>query len=74
MVRHSFSHYHLEIKPVLLTLARTPTMIGETDDLRSWPAQSLPAVGIAAPVKRIWREAAKQIGSSSANKRKDAPQ
>ncbi|MEM6544728.1 MAG: A/G-specific adenine glycosylase [Pseudomonadota bacterium] len=57
-LRHSFSHYHLEIKPLLLTLARSPTIVRERDDLRSWPAQTLPKVGIAAPVKRIWQEAA----------------
>jgi A/G-specific adenine glycosylase len=64
-LRHSFSHYHLEIQPVLLTLADTPTVIAEGRELRGWPASQLPAVGLAAPVKRLWLEAAQSIKSSN---------
>lgn len=56
-LRHTFSHYHLEITPILLRLERIPTSIREDDKLRSWPIDSLPEVGIAAPVKRLWERA-----------------
>jgi A/G-specific adenine glycosylase len=58
LLRHSFSHYHLEISPLLLTLSRTPTAISEQDQRRFWPANELPTVGLAAPVKRLWQQAA----------------
>ncbi|MDP5069657.1 MAG: A/G-specific adenine glycosylase [Congregibacter sp.] len=32
LMRHSFSHYHLEISPLLLTLSRTPTEVSEQDE------------------------------------------
>lgn len=60
-LRHSFSHYHLEISPLLLTLTHTPATIGEQDELRFWPAQQSPAVGLAAPVKRLWQQAAAEL-------------
>lgn len=56
-VRHSFSHFHLEITPILLRLEREPHNISEGEKLMSWPAEDLPEVGIAAPVKRVWQQA-----------------
>jgi len=61
MLRHSFSHYHLEISPVLLTLSRTPTTIAEAKELRFWPATDTPAVGLAAPVRRLWEQSAAEL-------------
>ncbi|MFT4767030.1 MAG: A/G-specific adenine glycosylase [Glaciecola sp.] len=69
-LRHSFSHYHLEISPLLLTLSRTPTMISEHDQLRFWPAEESPAVGLAAPVQRLWQEAAAVITKSRTGDKK----
>ncbi|WP_439106311.1 A/G-specific adenine glycosylase [Congregibacter sp.] len=69
-LRHSFSHYHLEISPLLLTLSKTPTLIREGQELRCWPAQGSPAVGLAAPVKRLWDEAVRAINDSE---REDKP-
>lgn len=63
-IRHSFSHYHLEISPLLLTLSRTPTIISERDQLRFWPAEESPKVGLAAPVKRLWQDAAAVLTNS----------
>ena len=65
VLRHSFSHYHLEIQPVLLTLARTPTAVAEREDLRCWPAGALPPVGLAAPVTRLWLDAVVHIQGST---------
>ena len=63
-VRHSFSHFHLEISPLLLTLSRTPTQAGEGRDLRSWPLGELPDVGLAAPVQRLWLSAGESLGAT----------
>ncbi len=48
--RHTFSHYHLEIQPVLATLAGPPGAVME-DDRQLWYNRRQPqAVGLAAPV------------------------
>jgi A/G-specific adenine glycosylase len=50
--RHTFSHYHLDITPVLLQLARTPNVIGEGGS--HWYNPHEPAaLGLAAPVKKL---------------------
>ena len=54
-VQHSFSHYHLEISPLLLTLSREPTLVQEGGELRCWELQELPGVGLAAPTQRLWQ-------------------
>ncbi|WP_439101299.1 A/G-specific adenine glycosylase [Congregibacter sp.] len=63
-LRHSFSHYHLEISPLLLTLSKTPALIREGQEVRCWPTTETPAVGLAAPVKRIWQQAVEAIQNS----------
>ena len=55
-LRHTFSHYHLEIRPVLLELEGTPTVVAEGSELRSWPPSTAPEIGLAAPVKTLWRQ------------------
>jgi A/G-specific adenine glycosylase len=67
LLRHSFSHYHLEINPLLITLSRAPGIIRDGERLNYWPAQDMPAVGIAAPVKRLWQDVARVLGSQPAN-------
>ena len=64
-LRHSFSHYHLEIRPLLLKLSRVPALVRESDPLRAWPARDLPPLGLAAPVKKIWLQAAAAINARS---------
>lgn len=51
--RHTFSHYHLDITPVWLRLAKPIDQI-MADDRRIWYNTDTPAkVGLAAPVKRL---------------------
>lgn len=50
--RHTFSHYHLNISPVLIQLARTPKAIGEARTHWYNPHQP-DALGLAAPVKKL---------------------
>lgn len=50
--RHTFSHYHLDITPVLVQLAKTPQAIGEA--ATHWYNPHQPdALGLAAPVKKL---------------------
>lgn len=50
--RHTFSHFHLDITPVLVQLAKTPKSIGETKTHWYNPHQP-DALGLAAPVKKL---------------------
>jgi A/G-specific adenine glycosylase len=65
LLRHSFSHYHLEISPLLITLSQAPRVIRESDDLRYWSARELPQVGLAAPVKRLWQQVTAILSTES---------
>jgi A/G-specific adenine glycosylase len=56
--RHSFSHYHLDITPVLLDLAKTSTTITESGWRWATPAQSH-TLGLPAPVVRLMAQLAK---------------
>ncbi len=50
--RHTFSHYHLDIHPHIVSLNRKPKMVGESALL--WYNPQSPAnVGLAAPVKKL---------------------
>ena len=50
--RHTFSHYHLHIQPVLIQLSKKPTTIGETN--QHWYNPAEPSeLGLAAPVKNL---------------------
>lgn len=50
--RHTFSHYHLDITPVLVQLAKSPNAIGESANHWYNPHQP-DALGLAAPVKKL---------------------
>lgn len=53
MLRHSFSHYHLEIKPLHLQLPHVPAAIME-GNAHLWYNRSCPdTVGMAAPVSKL---------------------
>lgn len=66
-LRHTFSHYHLDITPLLLQLPRTPAAVSEGSTLSSWPSHELPQVGLAAPVAKIWKKVAQIIADSPAS-------
>jgi len=51
--RHTFSHYHLDINPVLVSIDRPAETIMETDD-RLWYNLARPqTLGLAAPVVKL---------------------
>lgn len=48
--RHTFSHYHLEIEPVLLDLKTTPGKVMDADRQLWYNVRQPPQIGLAAPV------------------------
>ncbi|MEJ2445577.1 MAG: A/G-specific adenine glycosylase [Exilibacterium sp.] len=51
--RHTFSHYHLDITPVLIQLAVEPTQIMDAGRAVWYNIRQPEALGLAAPVKRL---------------------
>lgn len=53
--RHTFSHYHLQIQPLMLSLTHTPLNCAETDkqNLCWYNPQHPVELGLAAPVKKL---------------------
>lgn len=52
-LRHTFSHYHFDIRPVHIQLSRHPHAIAETDSQLWYNLHSPAAIGLAAPVKAL---------------------
>ena len=50
-LRHSFSHYDLDIQPVVVRLEATSSKVADSDDAIWHRLDDLPPGGIAAPVK-----------------------
>jgi A/G-specific adenine glycosylase len=51
--RHTFSHYHLDIHPVQVTLPATPAAVMEARDQLWYNTGQPPEVGLAAPVAAL---------------------
>lgn len=51
--RHTFSHYHLDITPVLLQLRREPAQIMEHGEVLWYNCHDPEVIGLAAPVKKL---------------------
>ena len=51
--RHTFSHYHLDISPVLVSIEAAPTSIMETDARLWYNLSQPPSLGLAAPVVKL---------------------
>lgn len=51
--RHTFSHYHFDIQPVLIKLAKRPTSIMEQGRFIWYNLRQPANVGLAAPVKAL---------------------
>ncbi|PSW18562.1 adenine DNA glycosylase [Photobacterium sanctipauli] len=51
--RHTFSHYHLDIVPVRLTLSRLPEQISEAGQGQWYNLNQPPEIGLATPVQQI---------------------
>ena len=51
--RHTFSHFHLTIQPIILTLTAKPTVIAENNQHRWVKLSQLDQLGLSSPVKKI---------------------
>ncbi len=52
-IRHSFSHFHLHIKPVLINVVHDKTGIADSNHWLWYPLDHSVEVGLAAPVKKL---------------------
>ena len=62
VLRHTFSHFHLDIEPVELVLPQTAVRIADGED-EVWYRPDAPArLGLAAPVKRLLQTLTEETG------------
>lgn len=52
-VRHSFSHYDLDIKPIAIQLKSAAGKVADTDQALWYTLANPPSIGFAAPVKAL---------------------
>lgn len=52
-LRHTFSHYHLDIEPQLIAVKKNSNEIAESDRWLWYPLDHSLEVGLAAPVKKL---------------------
>ncbi|MGA8278866.1 MAG: A/G-specific adenine glycosylase [Rhodanobacteraceae bacterium] len=50
---HTFSHYHLEVAPLLFKTVRVPSTIGEAIDCGWFARDELEAIGLPSPVRKL---------------------
>ena len=60
-IRHTFSHFHLNIKPRVLHLDKEPSNVMEKPDWHWYDLNSPSELGLAAPVKKLL----KKLGNES---------
>ncbi len=53
MLRHSFTHYDLDIQPLVVRLERASRKVADGDDKRWYSLDAPPKIGLAAPVKKL---------------------
>ncbi|PCJ43722.1 MAG: A/G-specific adenine glycosylase [SAR86 cluster bacterium] len=59
-MRHTFSHFHLDIKPQVLRLEKEPAMLMEKHDWHWYDLKSPKQLGLAAPVKALLKKLGNQ--------------
>jgi len=62
-LRHSFSHYDLDIKPIAVRLESPPQKVSDSDQELRYTLAQPPGIGLAAPVQTLI-ECLQQTGSS----------
>lgn len=53
--RHTFSHFHLDILPIMISTQRLPTKIMESEQQIWYNLRNSQAIGLPAPVKKLLR-------------------
>ena len=61
-MRHTFSHYHLDIQPVRMRAERDTNQIADSDRWLWYPLDYSVEVGLAAPVKKLLTSMAAESG------------
>lgn len=51
--RHTFSHYHLDITPILVDLSKQPDVVMEANKGLWYNLSQPEEIGLAAPVKQL---------------------
>ena len=51
--RHTFSHYHLDIQPVIVSVCEHPSKVMDSDRYFWYKLGHINECGLAAPVKRL---------------------
>jgi len=59
-LRHTFSHYHLDIQPELVTVKKNANTVAESERWLWYPLDHSLEVGLAAPVKKLLTNLASQ--------------
>ena len=54
-LRHSFSHYDLDISPVVVRVKLASDRVADSEDSNWYPLDEPPAVGLAAPVEKLMK-------------------
>ena len=54
--RHTFSHFHLWIQPLKVTLGRRPDVVQEQSGPTWFTMHSIPKVGLSAPAKQLFEQ------------------
>jgi len=52
-IRHTFSHFHLTMRPVLAKLHNAPVQISESGQRNWYQPQQLSGIGLATPIKNL---------------------
>jgi A/G-specific adenine glycosylase len=52
-IRHTFSHYHLDIQPIRLAINPDKLTVGNSEEWLWYPLNQSVEVGLAAPVKKL---------------------
>jgi A/G-specific adenine glycosylase len=64
--RHTFSHFHLDIQPLVVWLASNPDRVAD-EGHQLWIDPSEPgSIGLPAPIRRLLAEAADRVAAHSA--------
>ena len=52
-LRHSFSHFDLDIQPIAVRIGRASSKVADADGRRWWQPGEAPQIGLAAPVQKL---------------------
>ena len=69
-IQHTFSHFQLNILPIISHINHKPNLIMETNEANWYKIDKISLIGLAAPVKRLLESLRKDLASLKLTKRK----